>query len=119
MLANLVTATTHDKAALSGLTSTNQQLMKQVKEAQDMIANIRAQMANGTTQSEKKRGPPNARKPRTDQGSYCWTHGSLFTRTTTVPIANTLKTRSITRQKQLVQTRWEATWKVIPQRNRK
>jgi hypothetical protein len=86
MLANLVTATAHDRAALAGLATTNQQLMQSMKEAQDLIKSLKGQLAattagmattsaaTGTGGGGKQRRPKRIPK---DEGSYCWTHGFL------------------------------------------
>ncbi len=81
MLANLVTATTHDRAALAGLTNTNQQLMTSMKEAQDLIKALKAQVAAGTTAGTSGRNTGSRRgyvkRIPKDEGSYCWSHGFL------------------------------------------
>jgi hypothetical protein len=76
-LANLATATASDHSALASLTNTVQQQTSQIKTKDDIIANLKKQLSAAGGGKSTKKGPfiPNE---RTDNGSYCWSHGFLI-----------------------------------------
>jgi methylthioribose-1-phosphate isomerase len=71
-LTNLATATASDRSALAALTNTVQQQTEQIKTKDDLIASLKKQLV------DLRKSGNTAKKTaatRTDQGSYCWTHG--------------------------------------------
>lgn len=74
-LTNLAMATANDRSALAALTNTVQQQTDQIKTKDELITSLKKQLTdlrkNGATSTNKNK-PATA---RTDQGSYCWTHG--------------------------------------------
>jgi len=71
-LANLATATASDRKALETLTSTVANLTQQLSAKDVEIKKLKDQLSS-------KRNKPTTETPtkRTDQGSYCWSHGYL------------------------------------------
>jgi hypothetical protein len=75
ILANLVTATSQDKTMIAELVNKNQQLMEKMKEYQDKMHALQNKEVGPNVDASTKK--TFTRRPRTDQGSYCWTHGFL------------------------------------------
>ena len=72
-LSNLATATASDRAALAALTNTVQQQTEQIKTKDELIASLKKQLDNA--KKRQKSTTNGTASAKTDNGSYCWTHG--------------------------------------------
>jgi cobalamin biosynthesis Mg chelatase CobN len=71
-LSNLATATASDRSTHTALTNTVQQQTEQIKTKDELITSLKKQLENAKKMKKPTTGTTSA---KTDNGSYCWTHG--------------------------------------------